>query len=52
MLVDDKPNGGSEGRAYLFHKTTSTFSFQNNVKPVSLKKFLSYVLEKKVTFFF
>lgn len=36
MLVDDKPNGGSEGRAYLFHKTTSNLLFWNNVQQVYL----------------
>lgn len=43
MLVDDKPNGGSEGRAYLFHKTTSNlFCFKNNVKLFYLK--ISFLL--------
>lgn len=36
--VDDKPKGGSEGWAYLFHKTTLTFRLKKKtVKPVTLQ---------------
>lgn len=53
MLVDDKPNGGSEGEGPIyFTRQLQTFFKKKIMSNKLILKFLTYVLEKKWLFFF